>query len=126
MTSGAFAAATILAVVTGAQAVPEREPTPVVQGLVKPTIAVPSTGQQDPFDKIVLTTQPGNVSRSWVNIPTTPQWRVECGIKVIVVNPDIDPKMIVTPPPGAAEAKIRRIAPPPCPERDSTKEVGAR
>ena len=125
MTSGAFAAATILAVVTGGQAVPEREPTPVVQGLVKPTIAVPSPGQQDqknPFDNIVLTTHPVNLSRSWVSMPTTPQWKVECGIKVIVVNPDIDPKMLVSPQPGAPEAKIRRIAPPPCPERDSTKK----
>jgi hypothetical protein len=108
MTSGAIAAVTVLAVVTGAQAVPEGEPTPVVQGLVKPTIAVPSSGQQDhknPFDNIVLTTQPGNVSRRWVNMPTTPRWTVDCGMKVIVVNPDIDPKSIVTPPPGAPEAK---------------------
>jgi len=80
---------------------------------------VPPPGQQDqknPFNNVVL--RPVQIEANFVarrNLaPSVLPWKVECGIKVFVVNADIDPKMIVTPQPGAAEPKIRRISPPPC------------
>jgi hypothetical protein len=130
MISNAIAAATVLALVAGAQAMTETQAPSVATPQLPPTtITVPPPGsqpQKSPFDNLVFT--PSRLdSRVVVTTKTrqtpAPQWKVECGIKVIVVNPDIDPKMIVTPQPGATEPYIRRIGPPACPERSSNEEV---
>ena len=43
-------------------------------------------------------------------------WKIVCGTKMLEVNPAADAKMLAPPPPGADQARIRRIEPPPCPE----------
>jgi hypothetical protein len=102
----------------------ERQPPDVTKQVPQASVIAPPPNQQDqknPFGNIDWgpRTLERPVSGTAIESARTPQWKVECGIKVIVVNPDIDPKMIVRPEAGAAEPKIRRIAPPPCPERDS-------
>jgi hypothetical protein len=43
-------------------------------------------------------------------------WKIVCGMKMREVNPAVDAKILAPPPPGADEARIRRIEPPPCRE----------
>lgn len=124
MIGQAFAAVTLLALGPAGQTAtgPQAPPPVATQQQPPPVIEVFRAGKkvQKPSEKVVLTPSrlDSAVSGLMKRMPTVaPQWKVECGIKVIVVNPDIDPQMIVTPQPGAAEPKIRRISPPPCPER---------
>ncbi len=134
MTSNAIAAITALALAAGAQAVAQSPPASGAQqpGLTKPTVQPPSQQEQkDPSNKLVLT--PPVVVHSVVNVTTRqvmappllalPQWKVECGSKVAEVNPDIDPKSIISPSPASPEPKIRRISPPPCPGGSSMSEM---
>jgi hypothetical protein len=129
MISNAIAAFTALALAAGAQAVPQGPPASGAQqpGLATATVVPPSQqDQKDPFNQLdwtpPLLKSAEIVTTTAVPAPgltAMPQWKVECGIKVMVVSPDIDPKSLITAPQGGPEAKIRRISPPPCPERDS-------
>ena len=119
MMSNAIAAAATLALLSGGQSMPETQPTATTPQLKQATIN-PQQDQKNPYVNLVLT--PPNITVRATQapaqaFPTPPQWTVECGIKVMVVKPDLDPKMIVTPQAGAPEPKVRRISPPPCPER---------
>jgi hypothetical protein len=103
---------------TGSQA---PSPTPQSPPAVVEVFRAAKNGDKSPFERVVLAPARVNatVTAEIKRVPTMPQWKVECGIKVMVVSPDIDPKSIITAPQGGPEPKIRRISPPPCPERDS-------
>ena len=122
MIAHAFAAVALLALAAAGQTTTGSQTPPAATQQAPPVIEVFRAGKkvQKPSEKVVLTPSrfDSAVSALMKRMPTAaPQWKVECGIKVMVVNPDIDAQMIVTPPPGAAEPSIRRISPPPCPER---------
>ena len=126
----AIGVATALGLLAGVRAMNEPQAAPVATPQ-QPPVAIRSQSPvaQDPNPFNNLTFTPSRIDSTVVvqpNLsPPIPQWTVECGIKVMVVNPDIDPKMIVMPQAGAPEAKIRRISPPPCSRERSARSEPA-
>jgi hypothetical protein len=83
-----------------------------------PAAAVPAGVDNKAFDKLfaraLLSAQAAGRRPPADGRATLP--RVVCGMVVIPANPAVDPKIVILPPPEAADAKIRRLVPEACRE----------